>query len=82
MFFRKTKQIKKLQVQVSKLFRQNKSLQHENEILRIFLKEIELIQKENHYGSVDNYTKKIKSAITDAHRLLHFWNDYENNIIS
>lgn len=70
MFFRKKN--KKLQMQVSKLLRQNKSLQHENEILRIFLKEIEIIQKENHYGSVDNYTKKIKSAITDAHRLLHF----------
>ena len=47
-------------------------LQHENEILRIFLKEIEIIQKENHYGSVENYTHKIKSAITDVHRLLHF----------
>lgn len=69
MFFRKTK---KLQMQVNKLARQNKSIQHENEILRIFLKEIEIIQKENHYGSIDNYSKKIRSAINDAHRLLHF----------
>ena len=66
------KKINKLKIQLERANRQYKSVEHEREILLIFLKEVEMIQKENHYGSVDNYTKKIKSAINDAHRLLHF----------
>lgn len=72
MFFRKTKKINKLHRQLEKVSRDYRKIERENEVLRLFLKEIEMIQKENHYGSIDNYTKKIKSAITDAHRLLHF----------
>lgn len=70
MFFRK-KKIKELNRQLQKNRRENAHLKHENEVLGIFLKEIEIIQKENHYGSLDNYTKKIKSALNDVHRLLH-----------
>ena len=71
MFFKK-KKIKKLEMQIAKLERKYRNTEHEREILLIFLKEIEMIQKENHYGSLDNYTKKIRSAVSDAHRLLHF----------
>lgn len=72
MFFRKTKKINKLRRQLKKVGRDYRQIERENEVLRLFLKEIEMIQKENHYGSIDNFSKKIKSAITDAHRLLHF----------
>ena len=66
------KKIKKLEMQLEKVKRQYARVEHEREILLIFRKEIEMIQKENHYGSVDNFSKKIRSAIADSHRLLHF----------
>lgn len=72
MFFRKTRRIKSLEKQVANLGRQAKRLSHENEILLLFRKEIEQILQEQHYGSVDNFSKKIRSAISDSHRLLHF----------
>lgn len=66
------KRIKSLERQVANLGRQAKRLSNENEILLIFRKEIELILQEQHYGSVDNFSKKIRSAVHDSHRLLHF----------
>lgn len=70
MFFRK--KIKKLQMQNEALKRKLAQSEHEKEILLIFRKEIAVINNENHYGSIDNFAKKIKSAIADSHRLLHF----------
>lgn len=70
--FGRRKRIKSLERQVANLGRQAKRLSNENEILLIFRKEIELILQEQHYGSVDNFSKKIRSAIADSHRLLHF----------
>lgn len=70
MFFRK--KIKGLEKQVSNLGRQAKNLAREREILLIYRKKIELILQENNYGSADNLAKKIRSATSDTHRLLHF----------
>ena len=68
MFFKN----KKLKVQLKNAGKQIARLKNENEILLIFRKEIEVILKENHYGSVDNFAKKISSAVKDSHRLLHY----------
>lgn len=72
MFFRKTKKINKLHRQLEKINRDYRKMERENEVLKLFLKEMEIIQGENHYGSLNNYANKIKSAISDVHRLLHF----------
>lgn len=51
-----------------RLYRANKQVQY----LNIFLKEIKEITNEQHYGSVINLEKKLRSAVEDIETKLHF----------
>lgn len=55
--------------------RKSFELKRQTEYFNIFLKEVELITKENNYGSTKNIENKIRSAIEDINRAdkyLHF----------
>lgn len=51
-----------------KLYEYKKQVEYFNS----FLKDIKEIQKEQHYGSINNFQNKIRSAVDELENKLHF----------